>query len=232
MARWPRVVAPGFPLHITQRGNNKVTTFHDREDFVRYRECLDQASKETGCTIHAYAFMTNHVHLLVTPERDGSASSMMRRVGCRYVKYFNRRYARTGTLWEGRFRSAVVETVSYFMRCSGYVDLNPMRAHMVRDPVDYAWSSYRCLAHGVTDDLVRPHGEYLNLGSTAQERREAYAAFCAEEVVRGCSDEIRRATHSNGVFGSDAFKDGLESTMRRRVTRGWVGGQRKFKLTS
>jgi putative transposase len=227
MARWPRIVAAGMPMHITQRGNDRIDTFRCDEDFARYHRCLHEVNANAGCTIHAYALMTNHIHLLLTPTSRGSASSLMRRVGCRYVHYFNRRYHRTGTLWEGRFRSSLVESRSYFLQCSRYIDLNPVRAGIVRDAADYKWSSFRCLAHGVPDALVRPHGEYLNLGTTAMDRRAAYQEFCAFAAATREREAIRRATRGNTVFGTDAFADRLEAALQRRVTRGWIGGSRQ-----
>lgn len=232
MARWPRIVAAGMPMHITQRGNDRIDTFRCEEDFARYLLFLREANANAGCAIHAYALMTNHIHLLLTPEARGSASDLMRRVGCRYVKYFNRRYHRTGTLWEGRFRSALVEKRSYFLRCSRYIDLNPVHAGIVRNAADYEWSSFRCLAEGAPDTLVRPHGEYLNLGTTAFDRRAAYQQFCASAVVPHEKDAIRRATRSNAVFGADAFAERLEASLHRRVTRGWIGGSRQQRFSA
>lgn len=230
MARWPRIAVVGIPMHITQRGNNRIDTFLCDEDFARYHLYLHAANVDAGCTIHAYALMTNHIHLLLTPETRGSASNLMRRVGCRYVHYFNRRYHRTGTLWEGRFRSALVQSRAYFLQCSRYIDLNPVRAGIVRDPSEYEWSSFRCLAQGVPDVLVHPHGEYLNLGTTAVDRRSAYGAFCAAAIAPREGEALRRATRSGAVFGADEFAERLEASLQRRVTRGWIGGNRQERL--
>jgi putative transposase len=227
MARWPRVAVAGMPMHLTQRGNDRIDTFRCDEDFAQYYRYLREANANAGCAIHAYAFMTNHIHLLLTPETRGSASELMRRLGCRYVRYFNRRYHRTGTLWEGRFRSVLVESSSYFLSCSRYIDLNPVRAGIVKAAADYAWSSFRCLAQGAPDVLVRPHGEYLNLGTTARDRHAAYQQFCAVAVAHHEAEAIRRATRSNTVFGTDAFAERLEASLQRRVTRGWIGGNRQ-----
>jgi putative transposase len=227
MARWPRIAAAGIPMHITQRGNDRMVTFRCDDDFARYHLYLCEANANAGCSIHAYALMTNHIHLLLTPESRTSASDLMRRVGCRYVGYFNRRYHRTGTLWEGRFRSALVESRSYFLQCSRYIDLNPVRAGIVSRAADYAWSSFRCLAQGASDALVRPHGEYLNMGTTAVERRVAYQEFCVSAVAPREHEAIRRAARSNAVLGADAFAERLEASLQRRVTRGWLGGNRQ-----
>ncbi len=214
-------------MHITQRGNDRIVTFRCEEDFARYHMYLRDANANAGCAIHAYALMTNHIHLLLTPETRNSASDLMRRLGCRYVRYFNRRYHRTGTLWEGRFRSALVESSAYFLRCSRYIDLNPVRAGIVTDAADYEWSSFRCLTQGAMDALVCPHGEYLNLGLNSVERRAAYQAWCASAIAPSESEAIRRATLGNTIFGADMFAERLEASLQRRVTRGWVGGNRQ-----
>jgi putative transposase len=225
MARWSRVAVPGMPMHITQRGNDRIDTFRCAEDFARYRTHLRDVMVAAGCAIHAYALMTNHIHLLVTPITRESASDLMRRVGCRYVNYFNRRYRRTGTLWEGRFRSSLVQSSTYFIACSRYIDLNPVRAGLVENAAEYEWSSYRHLALGAPDDLIRPHDEYQELGETPDERRVRYQAICDDGVSSRVAVAIRRATRSNAVVGDDAFSDRLEAALRRRVTRGWVGGR-------
>ncbi len=229
MARWPRLAVAGIPMHITQRGNDRIDTFRCADDFARYHMHLCAASVSSGCAIHAYALMTNHIHLLLTPTSRGSASDLMRSVGCRYVRYFNRRYRRTGTLWEGRFRSALVQSSAYFMACSRYIDVNPVHAGMVQHAADYEWSSFRRLAHGAPDALVHPHGEYLNLGATELDRRAAYSAFCASTVGNRAREAIRRATLSNAVVGDDGFAERLESSLHRRVTRGWIGGNRRLQ---
>jgi putative transposase len=229
MARWPRVAVAGIPMHITQRGNDRIDTFRCADDFARYYMHLRAASVSAGCTIHAYALMTNHIHLLLTPASRGSASDLMRRVGCHYVRYFNRRYHRTGTLWEGRFRSALVESSSYFIACSRYIDLNPVRAGIVQDPAEYEWSSFRRLAHGAPDALVHSHGEYLKLGVTDADRRAAYLALCESAVGSRAQADIRRATRSNSVIGDDDFAEQLEASLHRRVTREWVGGNQMLK---
>ncbi len=215
-------------MHITQRGNDRIETFRCADDFARLHMHLCAASVSAGCTIHAYALMTNHIHLLLTPTSCGSASDLMRRVGCRYVKYFNRRYHRTGTLWEGRFRSALVQSSSYFMACSRYIDLNPVRAGLVEGAADYEWSSFRHLAYGTPDALVHPHGEYLNLGVTDVDRRAAYLAFCASPGGHRAREAIRRATRSNAVIGDEEFTERLEASLHRHVTRGWIGGNRQL----
>lgn len=178
MPRTPRVVRSGVPLHIVQRGVDRVRTFHADADFLHYRDALQAAIDATGVVLHAYVFMPNHVHLLVTPPEPSAPARTMRRIGARYVRYVNATYARTGTLWEGRFRSALVETDRYLLRCIRYIELNPVRAGLARGPEGYRWSSFRCHAFGDPDPLVTPHALYLAQGAAPAVRQSAHAAFC------------------------------------------------------
>ena len=142
MARLPRIVVPGQPLHIVQRGNNRTHCFFTDADYHFYLDCLADAASHFGCRIHAYVLMTNHVHLLLTPDTSTSPSLALQSVGRRYVRYVNHRYNRSGTLWEGRYKSALIDSERYFLACSRYLDLNPVRAKMVNHPGEYPWSSY------------------------------------------------------------------------------------------
>lgn len=174
MARRPRFAIAGVPLHVIQRGNNRNACFFDASDYRFYLECLAEAAEKYGCHIHAYVLMTNHVHILVTPNEDYAVSQMMQSVGRRYVGYVNRSYRRTGTLWEGRFKAALVDSERYLLVCSRYIELNPVRAKMVEGPGDYCWSSYRCNAHGVQDACITPHRLYEALGHDGETRQAAY----------------------------------------------------------
>ncbi|WP_338026909.1 transposase [Coralloluteibacterium stylophorae] len=161
MARLPRFDLPWIPQHIVQRGNNRQVCFAAEIDYWQYLLELREASVKHRCAIHAYVLMTNHVHLLVTPEEAGGVSRMMQAIGRRYVGCFNARYRRTGTLWEGRFKSALVDSEHYLLRCYRYIELNPVRAHMTASPGGYRWSSYRCNADDHPDPILTPHPEYL-----------------------------------------------------------------------
>src|ERR1700729_3005315 len=163
MARRPRLDLPCLPLHVIQRGNNRLPCFFQDDDFSTYREALQQTSKAEGVAIHAYVLMTNHVHLLMTCEAQGAVSRMMQALGRRYVRYVNAMYRRTGTLWEGRFKSCLVDSECYLLTCYRYIELNPLRAAMVETPESYLWSSYHANARGAHDPLVDPHPEYLAL---------------------------------------------------------------------
>ena len=154
MARKPRFNLPGVPQHVIQRGNNRESCFFDAEDYRCYLDALGHASKQCGCAVHAYILMTNHVHLLVTQERRDGVSAMMQSLGRRYVRYINDRHRRTGTLWEGRYKAALVDSERYLLACYRYIELNPVRAGMVELPGRYPWSSYRYNALGMPDSLV------------------------------------------------------------------------------
>ena len=170
MARQPRIDLPGIPRHVVQRGNDRHACFADERDYRSYLIELHDAAHKHDCAVHAYVLMTNHVHLLVTPSRQGTLSRMMQAIGRRYVGCFNARYRRTGTLWEGRYKAALVDSERYVMGCYRYIELNPVRARMVPTPTDYRWSSHAHNAHGEHSAMLTPHASYLKLGSTPQNK--------------------------------------------------------------
>ena len=167
MARHPRVVLPNVAMHIVQRGNNRIECFRADADRLVYLSILRELSALTHCAIHAYCLMTNHVHLLLTPESDAGPSLLMRDLARCYASYFNRRYERTGTLWEGRFRSCLVESAPYVLACYRYVEMNPVRAGMVSSPAAYEWSSHRANLAGSGNALLSGHPEYAALTPSA-----------------------------------------------------------------
>ena len=177
MPRRARLSLAGIPWHIIQRGNNRAVCFHAEEDYRRYLDDLAEQSRRFGCAIHAYVLMTNHVHLLLTPQKTDSAGQMMKHLGQRYVQYVNRAYRRSGTLWEGRFRSCLTQSEDYVLACYRYIELNPVRAGMVRHPRDYRWSSFHANGDGKQDALVSPHEQYMGLGRNEAARRQAYRAL-------------------------------------------------------
>jgi putative transposase len=194
MPRAARIVLPDVPLHVTQRGNNRAPIFHSPADWSLYATLLREAITRSGCAVHAYVLMTNHVHLLVSPRDATGIAAMMRWLGSTFVRYHNNRYGRTGTLWEGRFKSTPIGSGRYFFACSRYIELNPVRAGMVDHPERYPWSSYHSSALGKHDPLVTPHAAYAALGLTDAQRREEYAALFASHIDPGVVDRIRRAT--------------------------------------
>lgn len=205
MARRPRLVLPAVPLHIIQRGNNRAPCFVHQTDYLVYLTLLRQYAAGTACQVHAYVLMTNHVHLLLSSSNATGPSVLMRRLGQHYVQYFNRRHARTGTLWEGRFRSCLVEDERYLLICQRYIELNPVRANMVCDPGQYRWSSYHANAYGLDDGLVTPHLIYAGLGKHEHERRAAYQDLFRDVFPDQLLDRIRRAGNSNKPLGPASF---------------------------
>ena len=223
MPRRARLSLPGIPWHIIQRGNNRSVCFQAEEDYQFYLHYLREFAERFGCAIHAYVLMTNHVHLLLTPEREDSAGLLMKHLGQRYVQYVNRTYRRSGTLWEGRFRSCLTQGEDYVLACHRYIELNPVRAGMVRRPQDYRWSSYHANGLGRADALLTPHEEYLRLGRNDQDRREAYRALFRAHVDEALMEEIRDATNGNFVLGGKRFQDQIAEALGRRVVRGKAG---------
>ncbi len=229
MPRRPRVIHPGAPLHIIQRGNNRQACFYTEEDYCLYLEWLNDYAKESGCAIHAFVLMTNHVHILLTPEKQSSAGDLMKKLGQRYVQYINRTYKRSGTLWEGRFRSCITQQENYLLICQRYIELNPVRAGMVEHPGDYRWSSYRTNAQGEDLEVIRPHSLYMRLGKSKVERHTAYQELFSHELEPGVIDRIRRATNGNFVLGNDRFQNEIAQVLGRRVTPGMAGRPPKQK---
>lgn len=224
MPRRARLTVPGIPWHIIQRGNNRTPCFYAAEDYRRYLHTLREMAKRFECAVHAYVLMTNHVHLLLTPTRKESAGLLMKHLGQRYVQYINRCYDRTGTLWEGRFRSCLAQSDRYVLTCYRYIELNPVRAKMVAHPRDYLWSSYGANAEGRTDPLLTPHPNYLSLGFQDSDRHHAYRELFSANLEPERIAEIRQATNGNYALGDDRFRAEIAGMLSRRVTPG-VGGR-------
>ncbi|RYF03876.1 MAG: transposase [Oxalobacteraceae bacterium] len=203
MPRPPRIVLPSVPLHVIQRGNNRIPCFAHDNDHLVYLDMLRECAHDVGCALHAYVLMTNHVHLLLSPDDASSVSMMMQRLGQRYVQYFNRRHRRTGTLWEGRFRSSLIQDDRYFLICHRYIELNPVRAQMVEKPADYRWSSYRTNALGNDNPLLTPHALYASLGANRSACQAAYRGLFDEVLSEEVLNEIRHAGNGNRRLGAD-----------------------------
>ncbi len=225
--RLPRNVVPGQSLHIIQRGNNRQPIFFGRPDYRYYHEALIAAADRYDCDVHAYVFMTNHVHLLLTPATETGPSRLMQSVGRRYVRYVNDVHQRTGTLWEGRFRSALIDSEHYLLTCSRYIELNPVRAGMVSNPADYPWSSFHRNALGRRDEALVPHEIYHRLGSDKEKRMTAYAALFGESLDTVNLSRLREGTESGAVVGDKRFRERIEQMLQRRVEKGAHGGDRK-----
>jgi putative transposase len=223
MPRRPRIITPGIPAHIIQRGNNRQPCFFAEDDYLFYLEWLQEYSAEAGCLVHAYVLMTNHVHLLLTPKQAASVGLLMKRLGQRYVQYVNRMYRRSGTLWEGRFRSCLTQEDPYLLLCQRYIEMNPVRAGMVQSPDEYRWSSFRANAWDETNPVVTPHPLYQSLGNTQETRLQAYRELFRHELDPGVIDSIRKATNGNFVVGSNRFSEQISETLGRRVLPGKAG---------
>ncbi len=227
MARLSRLCPPGIPQHVIQRGNNRSICFASEQDFSAYANWLKDYAQEFDVAIHAWVFMTNHVHLLVTPTKADGVSAMMQALGRRYVRYFNHTYRRSGTLWEGRFKSSLVQTEVYLLQCYRYIELNPVRANMVEDPSDYPWSSYRHNAFGIESALCTPHAAYLRLGKQGEKRLSAYRSLFKAHIDGELWEQIRRTVNQGLALGDDRFKDEVEKIYGQRVRPAKMGRPKK-----
>ena len=223
MARLPRLTVPGYPHHVIQRGNNRQAIFVDADDCRRLLDELQAHARARGVAVHAYVLMSNHLHLLVTPETADGVPLMMQGVGRSYVRWFNRRHARSGTLWEGRYRSTLIEAERYLLACMAYIDLNPVRAGMVTAPADYPWSSHASLTGLRTDPLLTPHPLYWQLGNTPFDRERAYAELVAAGLSPAQRQAIARAAHNGWALGEAEFVEELQKHTQRRVAMAAAG---------
>ncbi len=209
MARYRRLVLPGVAVHIVQRGVNRATCFGEEVDRLVYLSVLRELSKYLNCALHAYCLMTNHVHLLLTPEDGRACATLMRELGRRYVPYFNSRHGRTGTLWEGRFRSCLVESREYVLACHRYIERNPVRAGMVRSLSDYPWSSFRANSGQAEDRGLTEHPEYVALASDPASRCAAYRRFCEDDEDSTFVSAVRDATSGGLPLVGEALRSQL-----------------------
>jgi putative transposase len=227
MPRLKRITAAGIPQHVIQRGNNREDCFFAEADCVAYLHWLDRAARLYRVAVHAYALMPNHVHLLVTPGVEGGVSRMMQYLGRHYVQYINKTYRRSGTLWEGRFHASVVETEAYLLTLYRYIELNPVRTSMVKEPEQYRWSSAKDHLAPTGSSLILDHDLYMRLGDTGEARARAYGALMRKPLEEDALSQIRAAIRQGGVLGSDQFKDQIEIRLGRRVRPGRPGRKPK-----
>lgn len=221
---------PMLPSHVTIRGNDRQDIFRCDGDRLRFLDCLGKAALHHGLLIHAYVLMTNHVHLLVTGKDSVSAPKTIQSLGRQYVAYFNERYGRTGTLWEGRYRSTLVEADRYLLACHRYIDMNPVRVGLVEHPAEYLWSSHRFYALGSADDLVTPHSTFLALGISERSRREAYSSLFDQPLNSDVLERIRHCSRNGWALGSQDFCRLIESATNRRtlpLEPGWKRGRKR-----
>lgn len=215
MARQPRFDLAGIPQHVVQRGNNRLPCFLDDEDRLRYQQLLREALLHTGCHLHAYVLMNNHVHLLMTPPEPGAIARLIQKIGRQYVGQFNARHHRTGTLWEGRYKSCLVDSETYVLRCYRYVDLNPVRARMTDDPTTFRWSSAASHCGQNIDTLLTSHPAFDALGHTPLDRGAAYQALLREAVSDDELQSIRTYLQQQRALGHDAFRARVEAKTLR-----------------
>lgn len=227
MARFPRHFLPGTPVHLIQRGNNRQGCFYTNRDYIVYADKLRESSLVYGVAIHSFVLMTNHIHLLCTPSTSTGISQLMQALGRYYVRYVNSTYRRTGTLWEGRFKASMVDSATYLLTVSRYIELNPVRARMVSHPAEYSWSSYRFNALGKTLKLITPHEVYLSLGANPAERQRHYQALFRQQIPEYTQQEIRTAALKAWVLGDGKFKRQIEKQLGFNIPPFPKGGDRK-----
>lgn len=223
MARLPRLSVAGYPHHVIQRGNNRQAIFLNDADRRRMLELLEQNAAQFEVAVHAYVLMDNHFHLLLTPRTGDGLSRMMQAVGRRYVRYFNDSHGRTGTLWEGRYRSTLIETERYLLACMAYIDLNPVRAGLVAQACDYPWSSHGHYAGLRTDRMVTPHPLYWELGNTPFAREAAYARLVQDGLTAQQQQALTESALRGWALGSPAFVAELQKKTERRLSKASPG---------
>jgi len=232
MSRQPRQAIVHYPHHVIQRGHNRQRVFADDTDRRQYLAWLQEAATGHGLEVHAYVLMDNHVHLLATPTREGALSDAMQSVGRRYVRWFNRRHGRSGTLWEGRFRSSLVEADRYLLACQRYIESNPLRAGMVEAVADWPWSSHRHHVGLAVDPLVRPHPTVWALGNTPFERESAYRRLFEDRVSPSEHEWLRSRLIAGRPTASLQFQRVIESSLGLRLIPRPVGRPPKRPLPS
>lgn len=226
MARLPRIEVAGVAQHVIQRGNNRQACFLQDRDREFYLGSLKRALNDYDCDLHAYVLMSNHVHMLMTPGEAGRVARVMQSLGRRYVRYFNETHERTGTLWEGRYRSSLVDSEHYALACYRYIELNPVRAGLVATPDRYRWSSYLCNALGEADYLISQHPTYEALGSSDVARFQNYRALFKEAITASELQAIRSHSNQGKVLGSQKFRKEIENRLGRNVSYRTVGRPR------
>lgn len=211
MARQPRLIIPGVAVHVVQRRVDRSACFREDSDRFVYLSALRELLEKTHCSLHAYCLMTNHVHLLLTPTTEAGCGELMRDLGRVYVRYFNDRYARSGTLWEGRFHSCLVDSPDYVLSCYRYIERNPVRAAMVGEAAAYPWSSHRANAGTSDDPALTPHAAYAALASEGQSPIAAYKSFCASDEHAAFLTAIREATYMGYPLVGDELRARLQA---------------------
>src|SRR5207249_3259001 len=217
MARPPRLELPDVPLHVRQRGINRAACFFTEVDRRFYLKCLAEAAAKRGCAVHAYVLMTNHVHILVSPSEPGAVGAMLQDIGRRYVRVINTIHGRTGSLWEGRFKSSLIDSERYLLTCHRYIEQNPVRARMVKHAGAYAWSSNAHYTGNRAQSLISEYPQYRALGASTAERQTTFRTLCGAPLNQDVVDAIRTAANTDSALGSEEFMQQAEATLGRSV---------------
>jgi len=223
MARLPRLTLPGYPHHIIQRGNNRQPIFASTADYEALLALIEEYSKKFEVAVHSYVLMSNHFHLLATPVHAEGIPRLMQAVGRSYVRSFNNRQARTGTLWEGRYRSTLIQAERYLLACMVYIDLNPVRAAIASDAAEYPWSSHLHYAGRRVDKLVTPHPLYWEMGNTPFAREMAYMELVRNGIGSQQQQALTNATFSGWALGEPDYVADLQRRTERRVSKARAG---------
>ncbi|CAN5551828.1 transposase [soil metagenome] len=219
MARLPRLTVPGYPHHIIQRGNNRQAIFSSTADYQMLLALLDENAQKFDVALHAYVLMDNHFHLLATPKTAEGLPQMMQAVGRRYVRYFNDSQGRSGTLWEGRYRSTLIDADHYLLACMVYIDLNPVRAGLVKEAASYPWSSHAHYVGLRSDKMITPHALFWTLGNTPFSREAAYAELVAYGITPAQQEALTQAALSGWALGDEKFVANLQKQTSRRLKK-------------
>lgn len=232
MPRKPRFYIPGLPVHIVQRGHSREPVFFENSDYTAYLGWLTEAAERYGCAIHAYCLMTNHIHLLATSQTKQGISLMMQYTGRHYVPYINCTYGTSGSIWEGRYRSSLIHDEQYLLTCMRYIELNPVRASMVKTPAMYRWSSYRANAQRKPDAAITQHPIFKALGRNKSERADAYKALFKTHIGQAEHDKIQKAYQTGTPLGNDHFREKIERKLKCKVGQDRRGRPSKKALTA
>ncbi len=228
MPRKPRFFLPNVPVHMIIRGNNRQSVFIETDDYLAYQRWMKEGSDVCNCQIHAYVLMTNHVHILLSADKPSNISKFSQSLGRKYVPYFNHKYGKSGTLWEGRFKASSIDSEYYLLACYCYIEMNPVRAGMVSDSKDYLWSSHLANAYGARDELLSAHSLYLRLGATKKARQMNYRDLFSEEIGSDLLSEIRHSTQTGTPLGNKKFRDKIEALLQVKVGYSRRGRPRKI----
>lgn len=229
MPRQPRLQLTGYPFHCIARGNDRQAVFYNDDDFSFYLSCLHDGARKYEVAVHAYVLMTNHVHLLATPHQPFGLSRLFQSIGRLYVRYINKTYRRSGTLWEGRFKASLVDAGTYLLACYRYIELNPVRAGIIERAEEYRWSSAKGNLALKEDRHMTPHEGYLTLGRSQEERAQSYRALLESGIPVSELRDIRKAAGEGRVLGNDRFREQIEVMLNRRLSPEKRGPKRRTK---